>query len=203
MSFHVIVSPLRRQILVVLVVLAVSAIVGYDIHSSPAAYSQSATVVFTVTKSLARLNVSGSFTGSMVATETMMAATLTSPAVQSQIREAGGSAPFTVVPFNLYNLQYPEYAAPSATLTVTSPSRAAVRATFALVFRFLSQRLAGLQAQAGVPRPDRIRTYLVGVTSPAPHEGSPARVFGGLAVLALMSVFTIANLLDRHAGHGR
>jgi uncharacterized protein involved in exopolysaccharide biosynthesis len=193
MGLQVNAAIMRWPILAALAIAAVFTIIGYGIHSSPPAYSQSATVVFTVTKSLAGRNDSGSFTGSLVATDVMMAAALSSPAAQAQIREAGGTASFTVAPFNLYDMQYPDYAAPSAVLTVTGASPVAVRTTFTRVLRFLGQRMAGLQAQAHVPHRDRIGTFLAAATGPAPHEGSPVRVFGGLAVLAAMSVFTLCR----------
>jgi hypothetical protein len=66
-----------------------------------------------------------------------------------------------------------------------------------VVLRVLRQRLAAIQAQAGVRPPDRIRTYLAGDTGPIAKRGSAKRVFAGLALLTVVAVFIVATFLDR------
>jgi hypothetical protein len=197
MSFRDIAALLRRQAVAVLAVVVMALGVGYNIKAAPPYYSQSASVIFSVTRHLAMLNGYGSLTRSLTATETMMAQVLTSATLQDQVRQAGGIAQFTVIPFNLSNLQYPDYAAPVATLTATSPTLAAVRRTFSLVTRYISHRLAQLQAASGVPRRDRIVTYLAGKTGAGPQPGSQARVLAGLVLITTIAAFSLANLLDR------
>jgi hypothetical protein len=104
-----------------------------------------------------------------------------------------------VTPFNLYNLQYPYYAAPAATLTATSPSAGLAERTFTVAVRLLAARLAAIQAAAAVAPADRIHIYPAGTTGAVLQPGSPARAFGGLVLLTMMGLVTVTNVLDRRA----
>lgn len=200
MTFRELAGLMRRHLLAVTVVLITVGAAGYDIRSTPPMYSEGATVVFTVARSLARLDSSGQLATPLIATEVMMAQVLMSPVAQGQVRAAGGTAQFEFVPVNLYSMQYPDYAEPSATLTTTSQRPASVRRTFLVVLRVIGQRLKSIQAQAGVSSRHRIRTFLVGDTGPVSQPGSPARVLAGLALLAIVAVFMVVNFLDRRTG---
>ena len=197
MTFCAIAGLMRRHLLAVTVVLIIAVCAGYDIRSSPTMYSESATVEYAVARSLGKSDVKGQFAIPLIATEVMMSQALMSRPAQGQVRAAGGTAQFEFVPANLYSLQYPNYDEPAAALTTTSQRPAEVRRTFHVVLRLLGQRLAGLQAQAGVPARNRIRTFLSGDTGPVAQPGSSTRVSAGLALLTVVAVFMVANFLDR------
>jgi hypothetical protein len=197
MTLREIAALMRRHLLAVTVVLLIAVAVGYDFGNTPPAYSESATVVFTAKNSPAGSRSNPSFIVPLIATEVMMAQTLTSPPGQSQVRAAGGTASFQLVPSNLYSLQYPNYDEPDATLTATSQRPADAHRTFMVVLRLLGQRLTAMQAQAHVPLRGRIREYLVGDTGLASQPASATRVLAGLALLTLVGVFMVASFLDR------
>ena len=179
------------------VVLTLAAGAGYYIRRTPPMYSQSATVVFTVRDAMANSHLSGVLISPLIATEVMLTQVLMSPAAQHQVRAAGGNAQFDLAPINLYSMEYPEYSEPSATLTTASQRPADVERTFRVVLRLLADRLAAIQARAGVAPRSRIRTFLVGATGPVVQPGSSTRVFAVLGVLAVVALFTVAGFLDR------
>jgi hypothetical protein len=197
MTFREIIALMRRHLLAMTVVLMIVTGVAYGILSTPPIYSESATVVFMARNSPLGSRSNPSFLNPLVTTEVMMVDTLASPLAQSQIREAGGTASVDFVPFNLYSLQYPDYAEPIATLTTVSQRPADVQRTFKAVLRILGQRLAAMQARAGVPAHSRIQAFPVADTGPTVQPGSSTRVSAGLALLAVVAVFMVASFLER------
>ncbi len=189
------VAPLGRHRLAVLIVLVLAASLAYLLKTAPIPYSYSSTVVFSA--AFAEINPSPALAQSLIASETMMSETMTSPAMMAQVRAAGGTAPFTMVPFNVYNMQYPDYAEPTATLTATSVSEADARRTFRIVLQVLTRRMTAIQADAGVPAKDRIQVNTAGSTGTLVQPGSRARAFGGLVLLTLIAAVSTANFLDR------
>jgi hypothetical protein len=187
---------MRRHLLAVLIVLIIAVGVVIDIKSTPTTYLESATVVFTAKNSLADPHSAGAFVVPLVATEVMTAENMMSAPEESQVRAAGGRASYQFAPLNLYSMQYPDYNEPAATLTTTSQSPADVQRTFSVVLQALGRQLATLQAR--VPAASRVHVYLVGDSGLVPQPGSSARVYGGLALLTIVAVFSVVNFLDRH-----
>ncbi len=191
-------SLVRRHWLLVAAVMLVASCVGYNLKSNALRYSESGTVLFTVGSSVQNATtLHASYRNPIIATGIMVTEQMTSQLERSRIRAAGGTAQFEFTPFNLYDLQYPNYAQPIATLTATSPRwRQAVR-TFDLAFRDLSELLATMQARADVSRPDRIRALITDEEGPVKQSGSRTRVLAGVALLAIVASLTIGNFIDR------
>jgi hypothetical protein len=204
MSLSRLAARLCRHWAATAAVLVVALVLAYHLKTTPPAYSDSSTMVFMAPEAQqdAGANPASLLGPSLISSEVMMAYTMTSPGMVSEIRAAGGTAPFTMTPFNLYNLQYPYFAAPAATLTATAPSAAVAQRTFTIAVRLLQARLAAIQADVAVPRPDRIRVYTAGTTGATMQPGSRVRAFGGLALLAMIGVITVTNVLDRRARGG-
>ncbi len=202
MTFHEIIALLHRHILAVAVVVLLASLAGYDILTTPPVYSESGSVIFTMTRHPAGLtrssNQSVLIGQSLIATEATMAEAVSSPPAAASLRAAGGTAQFTVTPFNAYDLEYPDYAEPSATLAASSPSPSATHRTFRLVLNLIAHRLAAWQARAGAAAGNRIRVYVAADTGLQRSSGSGVRVFGGMAALTTVAVFVVAGLLDRH-----
>ena len=150
MGFQGTVALMRRHLLAVIVMLILAAGIAYDIKSTPPTYSESASVAFTVTKFLAWPNLPATIRKPLIATEVMMTQALMTRPARQQVSAAGGTAQLDISPFNTYNLQFPDYAEPIATVTAAGPSKAGVQRTFTVAVRLLQERLAALQAQAGV-----------------------------------------------------
>jgi hypothetical protein len=191
-------SLVRRHWLLVAAVMLVASCAGYSLKSSALRYSETGTVLFTVGNSAQNATtLHANYRNPIIATEIMMTEQMTSQPERLLIRAAGGTAQFEVTPFNLYDLQYPDYAQPIATLTATSPNRPEARRTFNLAFHDLSELLATIQARAGVSRPDRIRALLTDEEGPVKQSGSRVRVLAAVALLAIVASFSIGNFLDR------
>jgi hypothetical protein len=199
-TFRELAGLVRRHLLAVTAVLAIAAGLGYGLERTPPMYTESAAVIFTVKGSVADSRPSATYLPSLIATEVMLGQALMTPPWESEIRDAGGNASFDFAPFNSYSLQYPDYYEPGTMLTATSQRPGDVQRTFSIVFRLLGQRLAAMQAEARVPVSNRIRALLVGNGVPVAQPGSPTRVLGGLLILAMVAVFTVANFLDRRSG---
>lgn len=191
-------SLVRRHWLLVAAVTLVALCVGYNLKSSALRYSESGTMLFTVGSSAQNATtLHASYRNPIIATEVMMTEQMTSQPERGLIRAAGGTAQFELTPFNLYDLQYPDYAEPIATLTATSPTWPDAVRTFHLAFRNLSELLATIQARAGVSRPDRIRALLTDEDGPIKQSGSRIRVLAAVALLAIVASFTVGNFMDR------
>jgi hypothetical protein len=201
MAFTDIVSLLRRHIAAVAVVLAIASAAVYWARTAPPSYVESGSVVFTVTRHLAGLNrtprQNGMMAQSLIATEATVAQSLSPGGAPGGLRTAYGPAEFTLVPFNSYDLEYPNYSLPSATLTVTSPAAAATHRAFRAVFALVARGMTARQRAAGVPPGGRIRVYVAADTGAQLKHGSHARALGGMAVLAMVAVVTVAGWLDR------
>lgn len=191
-------SLIRHHWLLVAAVMLVASWVGYNLNNSALRYSESGTVIFTVGSSAQNATtLHPSYRDPIIATEIMMTEQMTSQLERFRIRAAGGTAQFDLTPFNLYDMQYPNYAEPIATLTATSPSWPVAVRTFGLAFRDLSALLTRIQATAGVSRKDRIRALITDEEGPIKQSGSRIRVLAGVALLAIVASFTIANFMDR------
>jgi hypothetical protein len=188
---------MRRHLLAVSIVLVIAAGVVLDIKTAPTTYAQTATVVFTARNSLADPRTDQQMVVPLIADAVMMSQIMLSPPEQSQVTAAGGTASFDFTPYNLYSVQYPDYSEPEATLTATGQSAAGAQSTFGAVMRVLGHQLSAMQAQARVPAASRVQAYLVGNSGPTPQSGSSARELGGLALLTMVVVFSVANFLDR------
>jgi hypothetical protein len=132
---------------------------------------------------------------SLISSDEVVTQVLMSPQVQRQIREAGGTAKVSLELVNLYSEQYPDYGQPLANLTATSPSAANVHLSFEVAVRLVRRLLAARQAHEGVRSRNRISAQIIGDTGPVVQEGSSKRVYGGLAILALIAVSVVRGLL--------
>ena len=195
MTLREIAALMHRHLLAVAIVLLISAGVGYYVMNTAPTYSESATVVFMPKNAPLGARSNAGLIAPLVATEVMTAQTLMNPSVESQVRAAGGTASFQVVPLNLYSQQYPYYEEPAATVTTTSQRPADVHRTFTVVLRLIGKRLAA--TQTGVPARGRIQESVVGDTGSVLQPNSQTRVFAGLALLAAVAVISTANFLDR------
>jgi hypothetical protein len=175
------------RLALVVATLLLAAGVGYDIRISAPIYLESATVEFSLPNTLNAPNAYYKFAPSLITSGEVMVQVLNSPSVQRQIGAAGRGASVSLSLVNLYNVEYPNFGLPFATLTAASPVAADARRTFVVAARVLARLLAARQKQAGVPPPERISAQILGDSGPIIQAGSRARVFGGLALLAAMA----------------
>ena len=188
---------MRRHLAAVLVVLICAAAVAVIFKRTPVTYQESGTVVFNDPVSAGFPNKYTSFSGSLVKTAGLMAASAMSPQDGQKIRAAGGTGAYDVALYNGYNLEYPDYSDPYIVVTASATDPAQAQHTFNVVTQQLYSDLASRQVQAGVPTFNRITTNLVGDSGPLPQPGSSKRVDAGLLVLAIIAAFAVAIFLDR------
>ena len=175
--------------------LLIALCVAYDIKSSPPTYSDSATVIFSAAGGLVSLSRHPAASSSLIVTEVTLTEGLLTQSGPASVRGGGGTGSISAVPCNQHSMQYPDYAQPCAELTATAPWAAVAQRTFWLAYRLFTVRLRELQARSGVRPRSRIYTWLAGSTGPVPQRGSHARVYGGIALLALLSPLAASGLL--------
>lgn len=195
MSPPEILALLRRHRFAVVATCVLAAIFSFALlHANPG-YVDSATVAFT--------GPSGSYKdpNGLLATSQVMSSYMMGPAAQAQIRQAGGTTSYNVALVNLYNIEYPDYGVPYATVTTTSPDPAAAARTFTAVMTVLSNHLASMQQEQGAPPVTHVQAvYISAPTGPLIQTGSHKRSLIGLAVLTIIAVYFVAAVLDRRTG---
>jgi hypothetical protein len=196
----------RRRWAAVAVVLVLAAGTTYMIKKTPPTYEEQGTVVFSTSTNPAGTNPYDGYnvyssqliTTAEVMVREMMGDQAMSTLAQVPVQTPEGSAGFNLALVNLYNQEYPDYGAPEATLTTQSSSPAAVHSAFVKVAQEVASRLNALQAAAGVPPKDRVDERIAGDTGPLMETGSPKRVYGGMILLTLIAVLTLAAFLEKH-----
>jgi hypothetical protein len=193
----------RLRLAAIVVVLFLAAGIRYEIASSPPVYAESASVVFSLPKSVNSANAYIIFVSSLISSGQAMSQILMSPQAQRRISEAGGKADVSLALVNLYDEEYPNYGLPLATLTTSSTVAANVHETFVIAARELGQLLTGWQARVGVRPRNRISAEIIGDTGPVVQAGSSKRVSAGLVVLALAGISTLWGFIDRRRARHR
>jgi hypothetical protein len=193
-------AVLWRQIVAVVAVIAAALMVAFGLARAPVAYQENGTLYFHIPLATWQSNLSTQQEAPQgnAAFVAILSTLVMSSHGQQQVRSAGAAANFDVAPVNLGSLQYPNYSDPYLTVTTSGTDPGQVRTSFAAVSRVLSNDLAALQAQAGAPAENRLKAYFSGVPSvQASPEGSRPRMYGGLAVLAVVGIFAAVILLER------
>jgi hypothetical protein len=170
---------------------------GYDIKRTPPVYVDSATVLFSAPESDTSPTAYETFMIPLITTGEIVSQIVMSPQGQHQIQEAGGTASVNMTLANLYDEEYPNYGVPMATLTSTSKNAAASQHTFTVAVQQLDEILAARQARMGIKPDARISAQIIAATGPVAQSGSGKRVYGGLAILAMVAVSALWGMINR------
>lgn len=193
-------SPLLVQITAVAAAIILTALIGYQIKHTKSC-EEAATVVFTVKQSPAQVNASFDSVQSLTTTGAVMVQTLMSQDSRAIARQAGGTARFNADLVNYYNEDYPEYEYPFVTLVVQGSALVGVQTTFKIVVGMLRNMLSDRQAQAGVPKTQRITISVIDDTGAFVEQPSRGRSYAALCVLSAiatgMSLIFIRRLIPR------
>jgi hypothetical protein len=188
---------LWRHITAVAVIFVLAVGVAYYFEHADPGYVDTATIAFTPPSD------QGLFThvGSLLVIDELTANTVLSAAGQQQVRNAGGTADYTVALVNLNDEDYPDYGEPYVTVTTTSADPGAASSTMSAVLTVLARDLSDLQAKQGAAPGAWIGLRAIAAPSgPVAQAGSRKRFLAGLVVLALIAAYMVARFLDRHPG---
>jgi hypothetical protein len=196
-NFGQIVTLMRRHLIAVIVILVLTAGMAWNIKRTPPIYMESANVIFTPPAANPYSSFT-SFTSALLSTADVMTRTMLSSDSQQNIRNAGGTADFSVGLVNFNNEQFPYYGDPYITVTATDADPATAHRTFRIVVTSLQLLLSERQDQAGAYPGSEISTNVVADTGPVVVAGSHKRVYAGLLMLAIIVAFLVLFFLDRH-----
>ena len=192
MSLTDIAALIRRHVIATVIVLVISAIVGFDLHHTKPLYGD------TVDLDLKTPSSQTTWSSSLVITADLVSRSMMSPQAAQLVRQAGGSSSYQVTLVNLYNMELPDYSVPYISVTATAGSQTAAQDTFGAVTRVLAQELKDWQAGKGIPAADQINLYTMAASGGAiPLSGSPTRTFAALLVLTIIALFMVLSFLDR------
>jgi hypothetical protein len=198
MTFEMLSSPAVRARAAGAAMLVLVAGIGYALHSSRPAYTESAIVEFLAPPSLSTPREYELYAPSLIATGATITQLLQAPGSRRAIRAAGGTGTYQIGLINLYNQDYPDYANPIATLSASASDRAVARRTYQAAEGELLQLLT--QTQQPV-RPDRrIIMVVTSDTGAVRQAGSAKRVYGGLLLLGLVMAGLARGFVLRRAG---
>jgi hypothetical protein len=183
-----------RHPFVVIAVLALAAVAGYGIKTSPQAYLESATIVFSAP---GRLNNPASSL-SLITSGDVMVQELMSPEDHRLIRGARGTGDYSLALVNYSDEEYADYSYPFATLTAESTSPYSAHRTFLAALQQLRRLLVERQDQVSAPSHSRMSIRFVGDSGATTQAGSSKRVFAALTLLAVIAVIMISSFLDLH-----
>jgi hypothetical protein len=192
---------LRAAALAAVVILAVLA--GINVKDTAPSYVESATVLFRLPAGDASASGYSRLGASLIATGQVVSQIVMSPRTRARIQAAGGTASYSLALNNSYNLDYPDYSYPEATLIVSAPDPAATRRTFTLAARLVGGILAARQKEAGVGPADRIAARVIGDSGPVTSIGSRKRALAGLAILAMIAFAWVRSFFSRPAHAAR
>jgi hypothetical protein len=195
------VSALRLG--VVLGIAAVAIFACYGIHRDRPVYVENATVLFGSPVLTTYPRAYSWLAASEIATANAASQAATGPRSASRIRAAGGTAAYRVQLINLYNLDYPDFSYPEATISVSSPGAAVTHRTFTLVTRMLNGILAGLQKRAGVAPDHQIVARIISDSGMLAESGSRKRAYVGVILLATVASAAAWEAISRLAVRGR
>jgi hypothetical protein len=193
-----ILALVRRHVVAVGAVLVLAAGLGLYLQHRPPGYADSATVAFVAPKNQGGLF---GFGQSLLVADQVMTASLSGPQGQEQVRQAGGTAKFSVELVNLSDEEFPNYSDPYATVSVISQDSAVAAKTYSAVLQVLQEDLSAIQARQGAKPNTWIHMHIIAdspAPGPQPQRGSRDRILAGLAILGVIAAFMLATFLDRH-----
>jgi hypothetical protein len=186
---------LRRQVVVVGIVLMAGAAFAYHLHKANPGFADTATVAFAGPAVSAGLPP---YAQSLIAVDGIVTDSVMSEGGRAEVRDAGGSAQYEVAIVNDYNEEYPSFLNPYATVTATSSDPAAAEKTFNAVMTVMANDLASMQAQQGTKADALIHLRdIAAPTGPLSQHGSKVRVYAALLVLTCLIAFMAARYFDR------
>ncbi len=197
MSISQLAALAGRHRIAMLGVLVVTAAVAVGFRHTAPLYQDSGTVLFSTGTS--NPNAIGAHGDDLIITADLIANRLSTSAAASEIEQAGGTGQYQFGLVNFYNEQYPNYSQPVATLGTTSYNPTVAAATFRAALQVINRELRSQQVLRGVRGDDMITAQLInGSSGPIALIGSPKRVYGALALLAIIIAYFIARFLDKH-----
>ena len=197
MSLGRIGTLMRRHLVAVVAIIVLTAGMAWNIKRTPTPYAESANVIFAPPATNPYSSFSD-YNSALLSTAEIMTQTMLSPESQQKVRDAGGTAGFSLGLVNFSNEQFPYYGDPYVTVTATAADPATAHRTFTIVILSFQRLVRERQTQAGSYQSRLISTHVVADTRPVAVAGSHKRVYGGLIVLAIMIAFLVLIFLDRH-----
>ena len=197
MSFSEIAAIMRRHLIAVVVIFAVTVSVAWEFKRTPPPYTESVNIIFTPPSSNPYSSFSN-FPQVLLSTAEIMTKSMLSSESKKAILRAGGTASFSVGLVNFNNEQFPYYDDPYVTVSATATDPATAHQTFTILVSYFQRLVSEKQVQTGASPKSYISTHAVADTGVIAEAGSSKRVYAGLIALAVIMAFLVVTFLDRH-----
>ncbi|MFE9632040.1 hypothetical protein [Streptomyces sp. NPDC006463] len=184
MSPGELVRALRRRWYVLVVAMALAAAGAYQVLRPSVTYLSSAIVVL-------KPPVTGSQPNQLVNLQPPLAAVsyaavqqLDSPAAEAELRVAGVTGTYRLIPRNSGTSVTPRYLIPSLQIQAEQPGAAAADATVRKIIELYTKHLTDLQTEQGIPEAARMSVTLLVPPNAVAQTGTKSRGLAGSVLLA-------------------
>ncbi|MEV7521449.1 hypothetical protein [Streptomyces sp. NPDC091371] len=185
MSPGELVRALRRRWYVLVVAMALAAAGAHQVLRPSPTYLSSAIVVLKPPVTGTQPNQYANLQPPLAAVSYAAVRQLESPAGAAELRAAGVSGTYRLIPRNSGTSVTPRYLIPSLQIQAEQSGPAAADATVAKIIELYTKHLTDLQTKQGIPDAARMSVTLLVPPNSVAQTGTKSRGLAGLALLAV------------------
>ncbi|MEU9143569.1 hypothetical protein [Streptomyces sp. NPDC048349] len=184
MSPGELVRALRRRWYVLVVAMVLAAAGAHQVLRPAPTYLSSAIVVLKPPVTGTQPNQLANLQPPLAAVSYAAVQQLDSPAGESELRAAGVTGTYRLIPRNSGTSVTPRYLIPSLQVQAEQPGAAAADAAVRKIIELYAQHLADLQTQQGIPEAARMSVTLLVPPNAVAQTGTKSRGLAGWVLLA-------------------
>lgn len=197
MTIRDLVVALRRHPVVVLVVVALTAVMAWRIQTADPLYRSEVTVA--LVNQDAQGNAYSSFSANLLVVATIAEREMSNDEARERVVAAGGGRDYRISRINRGNDETPLYDQPYLDVYCDSPSPAAATSTMRATLSVLGEILRERQLAAGASGRALVGFRTVsGAEQPVPISPGPKRSLAAIGLIGIILMIFISRLADRY-----
>lgn len=198
MTFRELLGTIRARWYVTAVIVLVTLAAAYKVDRPPRYYQADTVLLLIPPTDPSAPNALTAATPSIAQTGVLVDSILSDSSSAEQLRKAGVTGNFSLVPRNNGTIQTPRYTVPAEQLIVSGSDPDASLASVTALSSAYARELDDLQTRAGVTAADRITTQVLVPPAVAPVKGSKSRGLAGVAAIGGIAVVLLPAAFDRY-----